>query len=113
MRKELVAGGEQVQECNAEGLGQIFISNLEIEQAQPHAFYTQFFLFDESFSVAFPESFVVTQVLLVKAVEIIHAAGMEFKRFVQVLQGMAGIGVKIPQGMIEVEEEMPVRHPAK
>ena len=58
-----------VAQCFSEG----FVGDLEIEQTQPHTFHSQFLLFDEAFSVAFPESFVMFQVLFMEAIEIIDS----------------------------------------
>lgn len=43
-----------------------------------------------------------------KEIEVMNSSLLQFKDFIKIKQGSSGIGFKIPEGMIEVKEEMTI-----
>lgn len=78
----------------------------------PHAFPFQFFLLDEAVIVAMPQPLVVIKVLLVESFEVRRYFLGQLVADEQFVEGFFGVGFKVPQGVVEVEEEMGVRHVA-
>ena len=106
--KKQVARWQQFQEPDTHFPGQVFITDFEIQQRQRHSFRTQFVLADLSFSVFFPEPFVMQEVVAVKQLEIVHPAGRELEGIVKRFEGGPRICLEIPEGMIKVEKQVPI-----
>ena len=86
--------------------GQGFIGELVIHQGPPHAFPSEFFTVDVSFTEPIPENHVMMMVNCMEFVKGSNAHGRQFNSMVKVLQGLAGIGFKIPKGMVQVKKNV-------
>lgn len=94
-------------------LRQLFIRNPEVEQGKPHTLDAQFLLFDLPVAVAFPKTGVVAYIICVEKFKVVDAFAHQLQIEVELLKGCFCIGVKVPEGVVKVEEKMLVFHTAE
>ena len=86
--------------------------NFKIKHREPHPFPSQFILFDKAFCIPVPQPLVMPAVAGKKGIEVVNAPGGKRVGLEKLSEGFFGVGFKIPQGMVEVKEEMAILHNA-
>ena len=98
--------GQQLQVVRTHFVRQCSVGYLIIEQGEPHALPAQLIPLDEFIAVALPQLIVMEGVLHIHLLKVVDAAAFKVVFLIQRAHGCLRVLVKIPQCMVQVEEEV-------